>query len=219
VGELTSNGWGTALVSNLGVSNSNGWGIDLPESGGRVDGNVGKLSSELSVINVSELVSTSGIVLQVDAEDGHLKLWHDGIEECCLLRWLNGVKLAEGETDETVVVGVLLEGLGNCRCKFDGLSSCGRSTDVDNVFADDAGSARSVTVGDGPCCTLHHLERFAVAWVECGVLANCLLGKSSAEDPSVNYIRRLNFSFFSRSVIRTDQMIRYQNPWSQFVHR
>lgn len=155
----------------------------MPETGCRVDWDSGERALSFGHVDGSELVSTSRVVLEINRKDWHGELRHDAVEESGLLGWLDGVQLAESETDETVVVGVLGERLGDGGGKLHCLSGCGGTTNVDNIHTDSSSGSRSITVGDRPCCSLHYLERFALCWIECTVLSNGLLGKSTAKDP------------------------------------
>jgi hypothetical protein len=105
----TSNSWGTALVSNLLVTNGDGWRVDLPETRLRVDRNSGERALGLGHIDTAKLVSTSGVVLEIDREDRHGELRHDAVEEGSLFLGLDGVKLAECKSNKTIVVGVTRE--------------------------------------------------------------------------------------------------------------
>lgn len=98
------------------------------------------------VVDGTELVGAGGVVLQVDGEDWHRELWHDGVEESGLLLWLDGVERRHGEADQTVVGGVLDEGLRDGGCEFDGLLGGSSTADVNRVSADSSSSARAIPV-------------------------------------------------------------------------
>lgn len=186
---LTSDGRRAVGVGYLLVANLNGRRADLPETSARVNRNAGELASELGLVDTAKEIGTGRIVSQVDRENRHRQLWHDRVEEGGLLRGLDSVQLGEGETNKTIVVGVLDEGLGEGGSKFDGLASGGCAANVDCVFADNASSAGAVTVRDLPSCALQHLERLGLGCVECGVLPNGPLGKSGAKYPPVFTVR------------------------------
>lgn len=120
----------------------------MPESGGGVNWDGGEGALSFGHVDSSELVGTGGIVLEINGENRHGELRHDAVEEGGLLGWLDGVQLAESETDETIVVGVLGEGLGDGGGKLNCLSGCGGTTDVDNIHTNSSSCSRSITVGD-----------------------------------------------------------------------
>ena len=91
-GLRTGNGRRSTLVLDLHVANGERRRSHLPEAAW-LHGYSGQLSGVLSVVDCTELVRASRIVLQVDREDGHSKLGHDRVEECHLLLGLDGVEL------------------------------------------------------------------------------------------------------------------------------
>ena len=88
-----------------------------------------------------------------------------------------GVELAESKTDETVIVGVLNEGLGESSGHLDSLLRNRGTTNVDGVSDDVTGGTGAVTVRDHPSGTLQWLRGGALGRSVNVVLTNGLLGE------------------------------------------
>lgn len=164
-----------------------GW--ELPEALGGVDWDPGHGAVELAGVNPAELVSAWRSLAKVRGEDWLRERGHDVVEEGLLLLWLDGVKLAEGQADKTVVVGVLGEGLGDGGGHLDSLVGHGGATDVDGISSNVACRSRTVTIADGEGSTLHHLQRLGLCRVVQGVTGGGLGRELSVEDPQVGRAR------------------------------
>lgn len=174
-------------VARLRLAGADGelGGRELPEALGGVDGDPGHGAVELGGVDVAELVRARGGLAQVGGEHGLRERGHDVVEEGLLLLGLDRVELAEGETDQTVVVAVLDEGLRHRGGHLDGLRGRGGTADVDRVGAHVAGRAGAVTVRDGPGGALDHLERRGLRRVVQGVAGLRVGGELRVEDPQV----------------------------------
>lgn len=71
-------------------------------------------------------------------------------QKCELRGWGDGVDTAECETEEAVIVGVLLELGRDLLGSFDSLARHGRGAHRDGVSVDVTGGRGLITVGDGP---------------------------------------------------------------------
>lgn len=108
---LTSNGSVGLGVLDALAANGEELGVNLPESAGSVNRGKGHLTLELGLIDAAELVGARGIVPQVSSKDGLLESGQEVLKERLLLLGLDGVEVAEGETDEAVGGRVLDERL------------------------------------------------------------------------------------------------------------
>lgn len=185
----TSNGGSSTGVLHRLVTDHEGVGLDLPESLGGIDGCPVELAAgEGGLVDGTELVLAGGVVLQVGGEERLVEHRHDVGEEGLLLLGLDGVELAESETDETVVHGVLSEGLRDGSGLLDGLVGNGGTTDVHGISSDDACSTRAIAVGDLPGSTCHRLERGGFLGDELGMLSKLRLRHHVCEDPAVEIV-------------------------------
>jgi hypothetical protein len=146
-------------------------GGELPEATGAVDGDVGDGAGVLGAVDVAEVVSARGALLEVDGEELLLERRLHGIEEGGLPSRSDGVDGAESEAEEAVVVGVFGELGGDCSGGFDGLRGCGDGTHDDLVSVDIATGSGAVLVGDlpGSARDLPARCRRVVLGVACGL--------------------------------------------------
>lgn len=189
---------GAGVSDGLEAGLTHGWrtGTDcehlrreLPEALGSVDWNPGHGAVELSSVDATELVGTDSGLAQISGEDGLGERGHDIVEEGLLLLGLDGVQLAEGKTDETVVVGILSEGLGDSSGHLNGLVGHSGTTNVDGISSNVACSSRAITVADRERSTLDHLQRCGLGRVVQRVTGGGLGRKLSVENPQVGRAR------------------------------
>ena len=104
--------------------------------------------------SLPKVVAASLALLQVGSEQGLSERALDGVEESRLSLRLNGVDAAEGQPEQTIVVGVGSE-LGRDRSgSLNSLRGGGNATDDDLVGVDSTSGTRSVTVRDVPAVAL-----------------------------------------------------------------
>lgn len=89
-----------------GASNPIGSGTDTPETLAVVDVDIGDGTSILALVNITKVVGSCCMVLQVDSEQGFSKLRLDGVEESLLWFGRDSVDGAERKTKKTVGVAV-----------------------------------------------------------------------------------------------------------------
>lgn len=86
---------------------------ELPEAGLSLDGDPCHLACGLGHVDLSELVYTCAVGVEVGSEDGHVEIVHDVVEEGLCGGFLgavvDGVELRESKADKTVSVSVLNE--------------------------------------------------------------------------------------------------------------
>ena len=103
---------------------------------------------------------------------------------------LDGVDGGEGQAEEAVITGVLLELGANFFGKFDGLAGEGRGADSNGVGVNVAARRATVAVGNVPGRAAEGFGGVGLGWV-IGVMAvhfvtGGLGGKNPALDPSVS---------------------------------
>lgn len=90
-GTGVGNGLGSSrVVNDLAVDAELGRG-ELPETGACVDRNPRHLALELGGIDLTELVNTGAIGVEVSSEDGKVKVAHDIVEESLLRGFLGAI--------------------------------------------------------------------------------------------------------------------------------
>jgi hypothetical protein len=146
-------------------------GGELPEAIGAVDGDVGDGAGVLGAVDVAEVVSARGTLLQIDGEELLLERGLDGVEEGGLPSRSDGVDGAESEAEEAVVVGVFGELGGDLSGGFDGLRGCGDGSHHNLVSVDIATGSGAVLIGDlpGSAGDLPARCRRVVLGVACGL--------------------------------------------------
>lgn len=166
----------------LAVANTNTRDLEAPVALGVVDRNSRDGAVVLGSIDEAKVVGAGLALLQVDGEDGFIESVDDIVEEGILSHRADAVELAEGKTDETIVILVQVELSGN-RCRsFNGLGGRSDAADGDLVDEDVASSARAVAVGDDPG-GVDHLG--AVVGNVDGVAVGGLGRELRGEDPSI----------------------------------
>lgn len=123
---------------------------ELPETIAGVHWSEVDISGILAGVDGTELVSASGVVLEVSGEERLVEVINDAIEEGLLGLRLHGVDGAERKTEETVVVLVGNERAGKLSGKLDSLAGSGGTPDIDSVETDSTGSTATVAVLDLP---------------------------------------------------------------------
>jgi len=156
---------------------------ELPETLGRVDGDVGERAGELGTVNVSELVGSGGGVLQVGGEEGLGQGGLDVVEKRLLAGRLDGVEFAESQAEEAVAVHVLREGRAERGGELDRLSGHRRASDVHGVRPHISARATPVAVADAPGGTVDLTEGRRLRRIEGGVASTLLGGQLGVEDP------------------------------------
>ena len=133
-----------------------GRGADLVAAAGEapeplrvVDGGVGDVARVLAVVDVAEVVTTRGALLQVGGEERAVEATLGVGEEGLLLIRLDGVDGAEGEPEEAVAL-VLRELRADGFGELDGLARDGGATYVDDVGVDVAAGGAAVSVANAP---------------------------------------------------------------------
>lgn len=162
---------------------------ELPESLGVVDGDPGHGAGELGGVDAAELVGAGGVGTKVSSEERLGERGHDVVEEGLLLLGLDGVELGKGKTEETVVVGVLDERLGDGGGELDGLGSDSGATNVDRVGTDVSGGSGAITVADLEGSTLHQSERLRLGGIENSVSRGSSSAQLVVEHPEIRRTR------------------------------
>jgi hypothetical protein len=162
-------------------------GGELPETGLSLDGDPGHLTLKLGSINLAKLVDTCAIGVQVGSEDGHVKASHDVVEEglcgSLLGTIVDSVEAGEGESDETISVGILDERLRDGVGQLNSLALNLDSADSNSVCANNSSGTGAITVADLPLLTSGRLEGSGLRGIEGCMLADGSLIKLSAEHP------------------------------------
>lgn len=124
-------------------------------------------------------------MLQVGSEEGRSERTLRVVEEGLLLSGRDGVQAAEGQTEQSVVVGVRCE-LGRDRLGgLDSLAGDGKATDSDLVLVDVTAGRAAVTIGDLPGGTAQLRGSAALAGGVDGLAVPLAAGGLAAEDPEV----------------------------------
>lgn len=123
---------------------------EAPETLGAVHVGVGQGALVLGGVDESKVVDTRLLVLQSNGEEGLGQRALDRVKEGGLSARRHGVDAAESQTQETIVVDILLElgadGLGSLDSLAGGLDAA----NSDGVPVDITTGVAAITVGDGP---------------------------------------------------------------------
>lgn len=114
-----------------GGANAVAVGSEAPETLAVVDIDIGNGAGVLALVDVTKVISTSSVVLEVDSEQRLSKLRLDSVEESGLLHRLDGVDRAHGETQKTISAGILSELGRNGRGGLDSLGLGRNGTNSD----------------------------------------------------------------------------------------
>lgn len=133
-------------------------GRELPEALGIIDLDIAERAGKLGTVDDSEIVRSGGAMPEVGGEDGQGEVGHDVIEEGLLLGRLDGVELAESQTDETITGCVLDELIGDGGGELDGLARNRRPSDIHRVRTHVPSCSTPVTVADTPGSPVDPLE-------------------------------------------------------------
>lgn len=162
-------------------------GVELPEALAGVHRDIGDGAGVLGAVNVAEVVSTSGSLLQVDSEQRLSKRALDSVEEGRLLLRLNSVNAAECQAEKAVGIRVLGEGGRDRSCSFDCLRGGSDGSNDDLVGVDIATGAGAISVTDLPGLSgqLPSRSRRVVLGVASGFAGRCLGREDPANEVSV----------------------------------
>lgn len=123
---------------------------EAPETLAVVDVDIGDGTGVLLGVDEAEVVGTSGVVLQIDSEEGLRKRGLDGVEPRVLADGRDGVDRAESKTEETVSVTVLGELSRDGGSSLDSLGGGSHASNGDFVGIDLARCTGVVAVADLP---------------------------------------------------------------------
>lgn len=167
----------------LAISNTITGASKLPESLAIVHGCVGDVASIFAAINEAKVVRARSALLQVGSEDICFKntFFNGRVEESGLLLRLDCFKLitttrqlpvvltcvdrAESQTQQAIVVLVLLELRTNCLRQFNSLARNGSASDIDSIGVNIATGARAIAVADVPSGPRKFLRRGRFGWI------------------------------------------------------
>ena len=151
-----------------------------------VDGRVSDVAGVLAGVDEAEVVGTWLALLEVSCEDVLVEdtLVDGGIEEGGLGCRCDSVDGAESKTEETVVVGVLLELSADRLGGLDCLLGDGHTSDSDGVGVDVTTGAGPIAVRDAPGSTREQLGSARLGRVVDRVTGLLRRSKLRGEDPS-----------------------------------
>lgn len=173
---------GVDVASTNGVAGAS----ERPEALAVVDIDVGDVAGMCAVVDGTKAVGAGLAFLEVGGEERGREAGFDVVEEGQLLVWLNGIDGGEGETEEAVIAGVLLELVADFLGELDGLAGKGGGADCYGVGVDDAAGGAAIAVGDVPGRSGQSFGGIGLGRVV-GIVAIDLVGRSlGREDPSIH---------------------------------
>ena len=138
-----------------------------------------------AVVDGAKAVGAWLALLKVDGEKGGRETGFDIVEKGELLGGLDSVDGGEGQAEEAVVTGVLLELGADFFGEFDGLAGEGGGADSYGVGVDIAAGRATVAIGNVPGRAAEDFGGVGLGWVVDIMAINFVTGGLGGKDPAI----------------------------------